>query len=147
MDVIQNQYLKLSRMRGYLLDGRANFLDLVHILNRNHICYQPGCTTCGCMGYRTFLREQLGPEGIAKMMHSVTREQILAQHDLDWHDAMEVLLVDNSSMLFEDSFIYKAYLYVWDEYRRLHHREHLKPWSARLAVLDALQSFDPQPLN
>ena len=47
MDVIQNQYLKLSRMRGYLLDGRANFLDLVHILNRNHICYQPGCTTCG----------------------------------------------------------------------------------------------------
>ena len=35
MDVIQNQYLKLSRMRGYLLDGRANFLDLVHFMIRS----------------------------------------------------------------------------------------------------------------
>ena len=35
MDEIRNQYLKLSRMRGYLLDGRANFLYLVHFMIRS----------------------------------------------------------------------------------------------------------------
>lgn len=145
MSKIKDHYLSLCRMEKYLRSGDANFIDLVHFMNRHNICYKPGCTTCCCMALRHFLREDLGNEVIAKMLNSVTREQILDQFGFDWHDAMEVVLVDNSSELFKDSFIYKAYIYVWDEYWRLRYREHLRPWGARRTILEQFQSFDPQP--
>ena len=140
MSSITERYRALNRMKEPILQGNMNFIDLVEFMNRNHICFQPGCTTCYCMGYRSFLKD-LGDEGIASMMNSVKREEVIAQYNLDWHDAMEVLLVDNSPAMFKDSFINKAYNYVWDEYRRLRYREHLKPWGARQAIKEELKSF------
>ena len=47
MSKIKDHYLSLCRMKKSLRSGDANFIDLVHFMNRHNICYKPGCTTCG----------------------------------------------------------------------------------------------------
>lgn len=105
---------------------------------KGNMCTQVGCTTCGCMPFRKFV-ETIGWPRIAALLNKVTLKELSQQTDLNWHDALEIMLMRHSSELIEGSVIYKEYLFVFSEYYRLRREEHQPIWKARKQVIEALQ--------
>lgn len=116
-----------------------NFLDLVHYLKENNICHEPGCTTCYCSKYRAMLKE-MGSDEIERLLVNTTLDDIKLEYSLDWHDALEVLLVDNKEFSHFNCDLIKAYWFVWDDYK-FNRRMRLSPMDARFRTIDNLRRW------
>lgn len=92
--------------------ANINFFDFLrYIYSRKRYCLRFPCSTCGNIGFRTLLRE-LGDSRIAAMLNAVTRDGLEGAKYLDWPRIMACFVVHTGNVhLFEDSLIYKEFLY------------------------------------
>ena len=107
-------------------------------VRENLICTTVFCTSCGCLPFRR-LTERVGWARMAELLNAVTPEELSRQTDLDWHDALEIMLLFHSDRAIADSAIHAAYRFVFDEYYRLRREEGLRIPEARRAVIAALR--------
>ena len=68
-----------------------DFSELIEYARSQRMCITPGCTTCGCMPFRTLCRETIGYENICGIVRAVTPEYFAAHYTLDWMKAATVL--------------------------------------------------------
>ena len=115
-----------------------SFWDIMAYVKANNLCTQVGCTTCGCMPFRKFV-ERIGWPRVADLLNKVTLNELSQQTDLDWHDALEIMLMRHGPELIKGSVVFKEYGFVFSEYYRLRREEHQPIWKARKLVIEALQ--------
>ena len=108
---------------------------------RIRMCLNPGCTTCGCMDFKKLCESQ-GRDSLQKMLGDITLEEIKRQHNLLWHDALEIIFHYFGTDLAEGTFILKEYEFVFNKYYELRRVYHIKPNAARCELLSIIAEQD-----
>lgn len=70
------------------------FFELIEYGHQTNLCMKLGCTTCGCMEFRSLCRDKIGKDNMAAMIQAVTDDE-LKKHDIDeWCGPLRVILHD-----------------------------------------------------
>lgn len=108
---------------------RAQVSKLYHPVNdfnefmqiAQHMCIDPGCTTCGAMHFRLMCREMVGYEKICELIRAVTPEFFAEHYTLRW--MMAVTIMDCIFHLPRDNFMMQEL----DRLSREHENSRRKP--------------------
>lgn len=119
------------------MDEKKSYWDLVHYAQANHMCFNVGCTTCGCMPLRNLLKS-IGRDRLREMLSEVKEEDIIKQNNFDWHDILEIIIFDFGKDIAEGSTIYNEYLFVFKKFYENRRMYHMKPYEAMREVLKLL---------
>ena len=69
----------------------SDFEDLINYAKANHMCFMPGCTTCGASRFRRHCREKIGFDAICGIVRAVTPEYFSGHYTFSWMEAATVL--------------------------------------------------------
>ncbi len=137
-DEMSNPDALLQDKMGRIERGEAGFWDFLRVVKTYNFCYNSRCTTCGAMFVRKAARS-LSDEAFHRMINDVTFEEIQTQRDFDWHDFLDTIFETHASAVYKDTLLYREYKWIWNEFNRLHYREHVHYWDAKQAVFNELQ--------
>lgn len=89
----------------YFLEEISDFFELAQYAKEMNLCTKPWCTTCGCLQYRSLIRDTIGAEKIKKMVLTIKESQ-LNEHDIyEWIDPFIVATHEFGPSLFVGSVL------------------------------------------
>ena len=68
-----------------------SFFDFIEFVHAQKMCTQPGCTTCGCMPFRNYCKDQIGFSEMCDLINAVTYEQSADQDPEDWYEPLRII--------------------------------------------------------
>ena len=68
-----------------------SFFDFIKYVHSQKMCTRPGCTTCGCMPFRSFCKDEIGFNTMCELINAETYEQIDFQDPEDWYEPLRII--------------------------------------------------------
>ena len=70
-----------------------DFAELIEYAHLKNMCLTPGCSTCGCMPFRTLCRKTIGYENICGIVRAMTPEYFAQHYTPEWGAVAYILNV------------------------------------------------------
>ncbi len=93
---------------AYIARRDAGFWDWIALMEKYHLCYYPGCTTCGGGPARNITR-CLTDQQLQQIVGRVTTQQIAQNWYRDWHNLVFLILKECPESLFEGTDLLRMY--------------------------------------
>lgn len=114
---------------AYIARNNASFWDWISLMEKYHLCFFPGCTTCGGGPARNIVR-CLTDSQLQQIVGRVTTRQIARYWYRDWHSLMFLILKERPESLFEGTDLLRMYRM---QHEMFHTLVDLYCWSPRRA--------------
>lgn len=124
---------------AYIARRDASFWDWIALMEKYHLCYYPGCTTCGGGPARNITR-CLTDRQLQQIVGRVTTQQIAQNWYRDWHNLMFLILKERPESLFEGTDLLRMYRMQDEMFHKLVDTDCWRPRLARKEVNEMVRS-------
>ena len=132
-------FFDMLAVAAYIVRTDASFWDWISLMEKYHMCYYPGCTTCGGGPARNITR-CLTDKQLQQIVSKVTTRQIAQYWYRDWHNLMFLILKERPESLFEGTDLLRMYRMQDEMFNKLVNKYCWRPRLARKEVNEMVRS-------
>lgn len=92
----------------------CSFWDFLTYVKEKNMCTTPGCTTCGCMPFRNFCKNEIGFRDMCELISTVSYREIEDSSPEYWYEPVRIIYDNVFPSLPTDNPLMAEYLRIRD---------------------------------